>query len=125
MVPVLRTSALTLSLLALLPAAQAAAWPAGSTTLLSRPSGLATLPGGLVNDSAAGRFGLSADGCRAVFTSSSDGLSAADDDDLENAYVRDRCTGTTTLVSRASGAAGAAADAHSYAPAISRDGKVV
>src|SRR3712207_9468946 len=107
MVPVLRTSALTLSLLALLPAAQAAAWPAGSTTLLSRPSGLATLPGRLVNDPAAGRFGLSADGCRAVLTSSSHGLSAADDDDLVYAYVPDRLTGSHTLVTPARRAAGA------------------
>jgi Tol biopolymer transport system component len=62
---------------------------------------------------------VSQDGRYVVFESTADNLSGADNDSVVNLYVRDRQTGRTELVSRATGAAGAAADADSANPAIS------
>jgi Tol biopolymer transport system component len=114
-----------------LPAAADAAVPEGSTFLLSRPSGLGALPSGGVNDSWLGRqpsnenggaTGVSGTARFVAFTSSADGLSAEDDDRLANVFVRDNQTGTTELVSRATGATGAAANGDSRDPSISADG---
>ena len=74
---------------------------------------------------APGHIGASADGRYVVFASRSDGLSAEDDDRYTNIFVRDRTTATTTLVSRASGAGGAAANGNSDDPTISDDGRFV
>jgi Tol biopolymer transport system component len=57
-----------------------------------------------------------------VFESTADNLSNGDDDSVVNLYLRDRETGETQLVSRASGAAGAGADADSTNAAISPGG---
>jgi Tol biopolymer transport system component len=80
---------------------------------------------------------LSADGRYTVFLSASDELSAEDDGRFINVFRRDNLTGETLLVSRASGANGAAANGTSSAsgggisagpgspqgsPAISADG---
>jgi hypothetical protein len=97
--------------------------PFGSTALVSRPSGFGALPGAGTNDSLAFGQALSQDGRFAVFLSSSDGLSSEDDDRFFNVFVRDRQTGTTTLVSQATN--GDAANAQSFAPAISADGRHV
>jgi Tol biopolymer transport system component len=77
---------------------------------------------------------MSGDGRFTVFLSAEDDLAADDDDRFVNVYRRDNLTGETILVSRANGAAGAAADGNSGAagdatvpqpsgaPAISSDG---
>ena len=49
---------------------------------------------------------VSTNGRYVVFESTADNLSDADDDSVVNLYLRDRETGETKLVSRASGAAG-------------------
>src|SRR2546430_2182471 len=71
------------------------------------------------------RSAVSANGRFVVFTSASDGLSNEDDDSWTNVFVRDAQTGSVTLVSRATGATGAAAHSGSRKPAISADGKRV
>ncbi len=108
------------ALAALLPA-QASAADAGATLLLSRPSGLGALPAASTNSTSANsrRF-VSGNGRFIVFASQSDGLSAADDDEFQNVFLRDTQTGTTTLMSRSTG--GEAANASSGAPTISEDG---
>jgi Tol biopolymer transport system component len=68
---------------------------------------------------------LSADGRFVAFTSDADNLSAEDDDSLINGFVRDIQASQTTLVSRASGPTGAAANASSSSPSISGDGRFV
>ena len=93
----------------------------GVTTLVSRASGTAGA-GGDGNSSGAS---ISADGRFVVFDSTADNLSAEDDDGATNVFVRDLVATTTTLVSRATGPAGAAADASSFEAAISADGRVV
>src|SRR5438105_3267171 len=88
------------------------------TTLVSRvgldgPGGntSSALDGGLSTISADGRF--------VAFISHADNLSAEDDDAFWNVFVRDNALGTVTLVSRADGAAGAAAESFSGDPVIS------
>ena len=68
---------------------------------------------------------INADARYVVFESEADNLSDADNDSVKNVYVHDRETGTTELVSRASGPGGAGADANSSNPAISPGGRVV
>ena len=68
---------------------------------------------------------LSGDGRSVAFTTQDDGLS---DEDTSGAFpilVRDLRRHRTIYVSRASGARGAGADASSYEPALSGDGRVV
>jgi Tol biopolymer transport system component len=60
-----------------------------------------------------------------AFESQADNLSADDDDSVVNIYLHDRDTGTTQLISRATGAAGAGANAGSADPAISPAGRYV
>ena len=68
---------------------------------------------------------ISADGRYVAFASRANDLSAEDNDSFVNIFVRDLQANTTTLVSRASGASGAAADLWSAAPSISADGRYV
>ena len=68
---------------------------------------------------------LSADGRLVAFQSGADNLSTEDDNDFTNVFVRDLQANTTTLVSRASGATGAAGDAVSAGAEISADGRFV
>jgi Tol biopolymer transport system component len=65
------------------------------------------------------------DGGRFVAFQSSAGNLSADDTADADVFIRSMEASTTTLVSRQSGAAGAAADGSSYAPALSRDGRFV
>ena len=91
----------------------------GTTTLVSRASGKTGVDAGGMSGDAA----LSADGRYVTFSSTAANLSPADTDTTPDVYVRDRATSTTTLVSRATGAAGAAGDESAYAPSISGDGR--
>jgi Tol biopolymer transport system component len=68
---------------------------------------------------------ISPDGRYVAFASRASNLHPDDTDSLSDVYVRDRVLGTTTLVSRAGGAAGAKGNAGSYAPSISDDGRYV
>jgi len=86
-----------------------------STTLISRANG-AGAPGLESSSSPA----ISGDGLQVSFLSAADNLSDADNDEVSNVFVRNAFYGTTTLVSRATGAAGAGGDSTSYVPAMSR-----
>lgn len=89
-----------------------------ATTLVSRgPAG----PGD--GDSFDGA--ISADGRYVAFSSDATNLSVEDDDEVRNTFVRDLATGTTTLVSRATGAAGTPTNLDAEFPAISGDGRYV
>jgi Tol biopolymer transport system component len=95
---------------------------AGTTTLVSRASGAA----GPVGDGESTDPSISADGRHVAFVSSANNLTA---DDVKTAqtdvFVRDLDTNVTELVSRASGATGAAGSDYSFAPSISADGSRV
>ena len=95
-----------------------------TTTLVSRADG----PNG------AGADGNSADpashpvvsdNARVSFISEANNLSADDSDALTNVFVRDALAGTTALVSRAPGPAGAAANSTSRNPTVSAEGRYV
>lgn len=102
--------------------AAAASLPAATTAILSgAPSLLASLPAP-VGSASADSWSVSQDGRSVAFTSTSDGLSDADDDRVSNVYVKDRATGAVTLASRATGAAGEPAHADCDQAAISDDG---
>ncbi len=94
----------------------------GVTELISRAGGAGGAPGGAADTS----FdpSISADGRYVAFSSTAP--LAADDADQpsfpQDVFVRDRATATTTLVSRANGATGAASEVESQKPAISADG---
>ncbi len=92
----------------------------GVTTLVSRASGA----DGAVAEYDTYEPSISADGRYVAFVSIAESLSS-EDAATSDVFVRDLATATTTLVSRAPGLAGAAADAESYEPAISADGRHV
>jgi Tol biopolymer transport system component len=92
---------------------------ANTTTLVSRNSTGAGADGNSFNPS------VSADGRRIAFESDADNLSTVDDDGSTNIFVHDIATGTTTLVNRATGAAGAAGGANASSPGISPSGRYV
>jgi hypothetical protein len=89
--------------------------------LVSRASGAA----GVAADGVSGGASISADGRFVAFASEADNLSGEDDNTILNVFVRDLQTGETSLVSRASGAAGAAGNGFSDTPSISADGRFV
>ena len=93
----------------------------GTTSLVSRADGVAGAGAG--DDSLAPS--ISDDGRYVAFESDADNLSPDDQNNVRNIFVRDTVAGTTVLVSRAGGQAGAGADGHSYAPSISGDGRHV
>lgn len=112
-------------------------------TLATLP-GLALLPtgaGAALNDTSVvsvpsiGSFGantgssepvaISADGRYVVFNSDADNLVTDDNDAVSNAYVRDRVTGTTELISLPSGTDGSGNDGGSEGSAITPDGRFV
>jgi hypothetical protein len=93
----------------------------GVLTLVSRATGAAGA-GGASNSYLAS---ISANGRYVAFESLADNLSADDNDLYSNVYVRDLQENTTTLVSRANGAAGAGGNDHSYDASISADGRYV
>jgi Tol biopolymer transport system component len=92
-----------------------------TTALVSRVTG----PTGAAGDGASNDPSISADGRYVAFKSASANLSGEDLDPVEDVFVRDRVAGTTTLVSRATGPAGAAGNADSEQPSISDDGRYV
>jgi Tol biopolymer transport system component len=92
----------------------------GAVTLVSRADG----PGGVAADGDSYAPSISADGRYVAFASAAENLSG-EDSAPGDIFVRDLLVGTTTLVSRASGAAGAAGDSNSYDPSISADGRHV
>ena len=92
-----------------------------TTTLVSRATGAS----GVIGDEHSGPASISADGTRIAFQSRSSNFSAQDVDPVTDVFVRDMAAGTTTLVSRATGVAGAAGDAASEDPQISADGDTV
>jgi Tol biopolymer transport system component len=92
-----------------------------TTTLVSRASGV----GGAKSDGESFWPAISSDGRFVAFHSTGSNLDPADRDPMNDVYVRDLQTGTTTLVSRAGGATGAKGDGESDSPAISRDGRYV
>ncbi len=93
---------------------------AGTTTLASRAGGA----GGAGGDGGSFTPAISADGRYVAFASLATNLSP-DDQAGFDVFVRDLVAGTTTLVSRADGAAGAAGTGPSTAPSISGDGRRV
>ncbi len=120
-------------LLAFVLAAPSAAAPPGTNVLVSRPPAFGPLTAPIVNDSdlvvrtsGGARVVSDADDHRFVaFVSDADGLSAEDDDSVTNVYVRDRLLDATILVSRADGPAGAGANASSFEPSITSNGRWV
>jgi Tol biopolymer transport system component len=92
-----------------------------TTRLISRTPG----PGGPGGNADSTRPAISGDGSRIAFQSDADNLSNQDDDSARNVFVRERATGANTLVSRASGVAGAPADSGSDTPDISPSGRFV
>jgi hypothetical protein len=92
-----------------------------TTTLVSRASGA----GGAKNNGDAYPTAISSDGRFVAFDSRATNLSPDDGDAIFDSYVRDLQTGTTTLVSRASGAGGAKGNDTSFAYALSADGRFV
>ncbi|MGD9571423.1 MAG: hypothetical protein AB7V62_06050 [Thermoleophilia bacterium] len=94
---------------------------AGVLTLVSRAGG----PAGAGADGDSFFPAVSATGRYAAFTSDADNLSGDDLPGAADVFVRDLALGTTTLVSRATGPAGAGGDRRSAAPAISADGRLV
>ena len=68
---------------------------------------------------------ISADGRLIAFLSDAANLSPDDPDGLSDVFVRDLDNDETTLVSRASGKAGANSDENVFSPAISADGRYV
>jgi Tol biopolymer transport system component len=93
----------------------------GDLTLVSRGADGTPAADG---DSGPG-LAISASGRFIAFESKAGNLSVAAQPGVTNIYLRDRRTGTTTLISRASGADGAGADADSANPAISPAGRFV
>jgi Tol biopolymer transport system component len=109
-----------LALVALTPLVAHAA--VGDTTLVSRGAADAVAPAD--SDSGPG-VAVSADGRYIAFESKATNLSDAAQAGVTNIYKRDTTTGTTTLVTRVTGADGAGADGDSAAPAISPAGRYV
>ncbi len=73
---------------------------------------------------ASAQFPVVSDNARVAFASTANNLST-DDSPFDDVFVRDVLADTTELVSRAPGAAGAAANAFSAAPSTSADGRYV
>ena len=107
-------------------AADPAAAAGPGTTFLT--GGLDLPAGGIAggksgySSSAPARSSISADGRYVAFVSDADSLDAAANPDVTNVYRKDRLTGEVVLVSRATGASGAAFPATSEDPIISDDG---
>jgi Tol biopolymer transport system component len=78
----------------------------GTTSLVSRATGAAGAPA----DSPSEQPAISADGSTVVFVSGASNLATGVPPGLTQVYARNLVTGTTTLVSRADGASGAAGD---------------
>ena len=88
-----------------------------NTTVLASRAG-----NGAAADGDSWQPSISADGRSVAFTSEANNLTAGDDDDYWNIFVRDLQHGAVTYVS---GAGGAAGDLGSMTPSISADGRFV
>ena len=97
---------------------------ANTTTLVSRASDAAGVAGAKGNGES-GSVAISADGRFVAFASGASNLHPDDSDATWDIFVRDLETNTTTLVSRATGAAGAKGNDDSGYTAISADGRFV
>jgi Calx-beta domain/WD40-like Beta Propeller Repeat len=93
-----------------------------TTTLVSRSSGA---NGAKANSTIADAPAIAADGRSVAFSSNATNLDPADNDTTIDVFVRNLQTNTTTLASRASGAAGAKGNDLSQTPEISGDGRYV
>src|SRR5437763_5037303 len=87
-------------------APQAGADVFGTTSLQSRPSGLAPVPPGSENHGFAGRQSISDDGRYVVFLSRSDDLVPGGGDRFQHVFVRDMTNNTVELIDRAPGTIG-------------------
>ena len=94
---------------------------ANTTTLVSRATGAA----GPKANGDSFSFSASGDGRKIVFESAATNLDPADADASSDIYMRDLDANTTTLVSRASGGAGAKANGRSIFASISANGRYV
>jgi Tol biopolymer transport system component len=92
-----------------------------TTTLVSRASGA----DGEKGDNQSGEPAISADGRYVAFDSGASNLHPDYGDTIQDVFVRDLETNTTTLVSRATGATGDKGDSTSEYAAISADGRFV
>jgi TolB protein len=115
-------SGIAVFLLGALLAAPAAQAVVDETTLISRQS---ATDGGAGGETPSAAASISADGRYVAFQSGANGLSSVDNNKFVNVFLRDTQTNTTTLISRASGADGAAAGGQSFDPSISADGRYV
>jgi hypothetical protein len=126
-------AALAAALVAGIAAAPAHAAAPGTNVLVSRPSAFGPLASPTTNDSFVDVTGTGSqrvvadvnDHRYVAFVSEADGLSDADDNRVENVFVRDNRTAHTILVSRADGPTGAGANANASQPSISADGRFV
>jgi Tol biopolymer transport system component len=98
--------------------------PANQTTLASRATG-ATSPRGAKGNSHSIHASTSANGRFVAFHSEATNLDPDDTDTTHDVFVRDLQANTTTLVSRATGPAGANGNLESFLPSISADGRFV
>ena len=94
---------------------------AQTTTLVSLPTGAV----GTGNNGDSQEPSISADGRLVAFQSASDNVAVNDNNDFDNAYVRDLAAQTTTLVGLPTGTDGSANDAHAVDPTLSPDGRFV
>ena len=92
--------------------------------LVSRPDGTGAFLTGVRSSEITARA-VSADGRYVAFESDSDNLASGEDNRFRGVFVRDTLTGTTTLVSRADGANGTAANEDSSLVGISDNGRRV
>ena len=93
----------------------------GATALVSRATGTAGAKGDAFSANAA----ISADGHRIAFSSDATNLNSDGGPRVTDGFVRDLAAATTTLASRASGAAGPPGNGPSLQPALSADGLAV
>src|SRR5829696_3774945 len=91
------------------------------TVLVSRASGAQ----GAKGDEGSGDAAISGDGRAVAFTSDARNLDRDAPDDFVPVFLRDLRRNRTVLVSRASGARGAAPNNSSYEPSVSGDGRFV
>jgi Tol biopolymer transport system component len=86
---------------------------------------VASAPAAAIGNGSSLKPALSADGRFVAFESSATNFNPADADNKDDVYERDLQTGTTTLVSRATGAAGAKGNFDSLNASVSADGRFV
>jgi Tol biopolymer transport system component len=96
-----------------------------TTVLASRATGPDGVAGNAESDPPFSSPSISADGRRVTFVSTSTNLTPSATESVDDVFVRDVASQTTTLISRASGDDGAKGNHRSLRPAISADGRFV